>query len=197
MFHITETKPILGWLTLFSVLGMLFVSSGCDSTKSKSSDHPAPTALQRDDITKMDRWAVTSPMRAQADAAVVRERVLYEYHFVDGTARLTPLGRRDSATLARHFQGEVWVLNVRQGGADDELYASRIRTVKSLMKPLGVTEGDLVIVDGPAGGDGLAGVDARRIRKETEEGAGSLQSGNSFDGGTEIVRPIDTPLEGG
>ena len=128
---------------------------------------------------------------------MVRGRVLYDYHFVDGMAHMTAVGRRDAEILARHFRGETWVLSVRQGDASKELYAARIEMVRSLMAPLGVTETGLAIVDAAPGGEGLAAADARRIRKESEEGAGSLESGNTFDGGTTIVRPIDTPLEGG
>ena len=71
MFPLSETKQILGVLTV-----ALAATCGCESGKSKESAKRTPTALQRDDITQMDRWAVTSPMRAQADAAIVRELTL-------------------------------------------------------------------------------------------------------------------------
>ena len=192
-----EATLILKWTTLLGVTGLLLASPGCNSANSKGSDDRKPTALQRDDITTIDRWAVESPQRASMEAAIVRERILYDYHFVDGTARLTPLGRRDAEILARHFRGETWTLSIRQGNVDDGLYASRIKTVRSLMTPLGVTGKELVVVDSHAGGDGIASADARRIRRQSEQGAGSLKSGNDFNGGTEVVRPIDTPLEGG
>jgi hypothetical protein len=175
------------------ILPLLMSGAGCDSSGS-SKDTGKPTPIHRDQITQLDRWAVESPGRASASAAVVRQCTLFEYHFNDGQETLTPIGRRDASLLARHFRGEDWVLSVRQGGADDALYHARVMRVEQLIDSIAGDGGAVTIVDAEPGGAGLASDDARRIRRDSLKGANSLRGSR---GGEELVQPIDTPLEGG
>ena len=177
---------------------LLVGMAGCDSHKKAAKPKSASdTALQRDQLSKIDAWAVEAPMVDAVELGVIRQRILYDYHFVEGSERLTPVGRRDARILARHFKGANWVLNVKQGSADDQLYKSRIEAIVVMMAAQGISSDQLAIVDGYPGGQGAASADARRIRAESIEGAGSLGSGDLYNGGETVVRPIDTPLEGG
>ena len=175
-----------------------FVIAGCESsaTKDKKSP-PSDTALQRDQLSKIDAWAVEVPIQTSVENAVIRQRVLYDYHFVEGDVRFTPIGRRDARILARHYKGAKWELNLKQGRASDELYQRRMNAVAMMMKSNGVALADLTIVDGVPGGQGVPSADARRIRADSIKGVGSLDTGGGYDGGSTVVRPIDTPLEGG
>ena len=72
-----------------------------------------------------------------------------------------------------------------------------MNAVVMMMKSNGVALVDLTIVDGMPGGQGVPSADARRIRADSIKGVGSLDNGGGYDGGSTVVRPIDTPLEGG
>ena len=165
---------------------------GCESS-ARSRDNEGTTRIQRDQMTQLDRWAVESPGRSSVEAAVIRQATLFEYHFNTGLSTLTPIGRRDALILARHFRGEDWVLSVRQGAADDLLYRDRVLQVESLVEGVSGGAGVVTIVDGLPGGGGLASDEARRIRRDSMEGAGSLQSGAGRAAAG--VGALDTPLE--
>ena len=185
-YNFVKTSLLMLPLCAFAVVG-------CES-HSKTKDSPQPTLMQHDQIGQLDRWAVESPSRASVDSAIIRQSTLYDYHFVDGMASLTPVGRRDVVVLARHFRGDDWLLRMRQGSAGDDLYQDRMDTVRELLERYSAESG-VTIVDALPGGAGLASEDARRIRKEAimrdqaEQSTGG--SGNGSD------RPMDTPLEGG
>ena len=182
---------------LIMSIAMLAVSGCSGASKHKKEKGASDIALQRDQISKINSWAVEVPMQTSIENAIIRQRVLYDYHFVDGAVRLTPVGRRDARILARHYKGTKWELNLKQGRISDELYQRRLSAIAIMMKANGVVLSDLTIVDGVPGGQGMPSTDARRIRADSIKGVGSLSNGDGYDGGTTVVRPIDTPLEGG
>ena len=185
---------------LWSMLALpvVLVVTGCDGDrKNRSGEGASPTALQRDELNRIDRWAVEAPIAHSVDNAVITQRILYDYHFEAGGSRLTPVGRRDALTMARHYRGTDWELSVRPGSAGPELYAARVKVVRELMQRQGVGGDELVIIDGTPGGAGLPASDARRIRAESLKGAGSLGSGDPYSNDGRMVQPLDTPLEGG
>jgi hypothetical protein len=144
-------------------------------------------------LSQIDRWTVTVPNDQAVEAAVVTQRVLYDYHFVNGTDRLTQTGIRDLDILASHFNGLEWKLNIKRGDADGVLYEKRIEAVKIVLSSSGLDLDSVVISDGLPGGSGLSSEDARRIRKDSQEGAGALESSSS-----DSARPVfDTPVQGG
>ena len=148
-------------------------------------------------MSRLDRWSVESPAQSSAEAAVIRQCVLYEYHFEQGSPRLTPLGRRDLGILARHFRGTDWVLSVRQGDAVLALYNARVKAVKDQLEPYGVSAEQITIVDALPGGVGLAADDARRIRKESIEGAESLHVGDGMEDTEVFSNPGGSSQKGG
>ena len=177
-----------------SVCAALFLSvllqQGCQSGSKRTA---APTVVQHDMLSQIDRWTVTVPNDQAVEAAVVTQRVLYDYHFVEGTDRLTQNGIRDLGILVRHFNGLEWQLNIKRGDVDAVLYEKRVDAVEFVLSSSGLDLALVVISDGLPGGNGLSSEDARRIRKDSLEGAGALESGSS-----ETARPVfDTPIEGG
>lgn len=165
------------------------LSQGCHSKAHKDA---APTVLQHDMLTQIDRWAVTVPNDQAVESAVITQRVLYDYHFSTGTDRLTKTGHRDLEILIRHYRGQDWQLNMKPGNAAPDLYRNRIKVVESVLLSRGVSLDTVAIIDGLPGGSGLSSENARRIRQDSLDGAGSLEEPR------QSIRSVsDTPLEGG
>lgn len=165
------------------------LAQGCQEKAQKKT---APTVLQHDMLTQIDRWAVTVPNDQAVEGAVITQRVLYDYHFATGTDRLTKTGHRDLEILIRHYRGQNWQLNMKPGNASPDLYKSRIKVVESFLLSSGMSPDTVAIVDGLPGGTGLSSDNARRIRQDSLDGAGALEEGQ------QSIRSVsDTPLEGG
>ena len=181
-------------LAIASCAVLLAFGTACSSGKNASGDSRKPTAIQRDQISEINRWTVEAPAQASVDAGVIRQRTLYDYHFVAGTSRLTQLGSRDLSILARHYRESDWILSVRQGDVDDALYTARVTSVTTFLEPLGVDATEVTIVDALPGGDGLHSRDARRIRKDSLKSANAL---HGPDSDSDTIRPVqDSTLEG-
>lgn len=174
---------------LILAAGGLMLTAGCASPKSPGSADRAPRPIEPAQMTQFDRWTVRSAGREQVDAAIVRQSTLFEYHFDNGRATLTPIGRRDLIVLARHHGTDPWVLSIRQGLASDDLYERRVGAVGEVLAEQGVPDGAVTVIDAPPGGRGQASQDALRIRRE------GLEAETSGSGGRESVTPLDTTLE--
>ena len=162
------------------------------SCQGKAKKETAPTVLQHDMLTQIDRWAVTVPNDQAVEGAVITQRVLYDYHFSTGTDRLTKTGRRDLEILIRHYRGQGWQLNMKPGNASPDLYKNRIKVVESVLLSSGMSLDTVSIIDGLPGGTGVSSDNARRIRQDSLDGAGTLEQGQ------QSIRSVsDTPLEGG
>ncbi len=165
------------------------LSQGCQG---KAQKETAPTVLQHDMLTQIDRWAVTVPNDQAVEGAVITQRVLYDYHFSTGTDRLTKTGHRDLEILIRHYRGQDWQLNMKPGNAGPDLYKNRIKVVESVLLSSGMSLEMVSIIDGLPGGTGVSSDNARRIRQDSLDGAGTLEQGQ------QSIRSVsDTPLEGG
>ncbi|MEC8558542.1 MAG: hypothetical protein VXY94_00540, partial [Planctomycetota bacterium] len=96
-----QSRLLASMLALPLVIGF----AGCDGDRKNRSGQPASaTALQRDELNRIDRWAVEAPLAHSVDNAVITQRILYDYHFEAGGSRLTVVGRRDALTMARHYR---------------------------------------------------------------------------------------------
>ena len=164
-------------LACFVVPVVLLSLVGCNSSKKKDDAKKAPSdvALQRDQLSKIDAWAVEVPLQTSVENAVIRQRVLYDYHFVDGVVRLTPVGRRDARILAKHYKGTQWELNLKQGRASDQLYQQRLNAIVIMMKANGVALTDLTIRSG------ICHSDMKNQRKPTQTHQNWLLEGNLAD----------------
>jgi hypothetical protein len=90
----------------------------------------------------------------QVENAIITQHTLYPYHFVTDGAGLNDLGQRDLMVLARHYQEQPGVLNVRQGETSAALYGARVAQVQSRLKEAGVDVSRMTISDGMPGGPG-------------------------------------------
>jgi hypothetical protein len=151
---------------MLAATGML---AGCNSTK------PQPIA-EWDDNARRDtnEWLMRTYFSTQVDNAVIRHRTIYEHHFVEGSAALTPRGDRDIAILARYYnRHDGGTLLLPRGDADDALYGRRLAVVESRLRS--------------------AGVDLSRV--SIEDGLWAGQTAPSIRAGADYARPSsDTPF---
>ena len=122
-------------------------------------------------------WVGDHMRNAAIEQAVLTERALYPHHFEAYSDGLSQLGRRDLGILSDHLAENPGQLAVKRGSASNELYASRIVTVKSVLKAAGLTEEQIRVSDGSPGGDGVSSDRLIEIFAEEElvlEGASLL-----------------------
>lgn len=113
-----------------------------------------------------DREFVREPFSDQARQGVIRQRTLYEIHFVTDSSRLSALGRRDVAILADALHATGGRISVRRGTASDALHAERIAEVRRTLIAAGVDASRVMIDDRFPGGTGTTTEDALLIRAD-------------------------------
>ena len=133
----------------------LAVLAGCSTGKSHSS---------RVEASRIDSGTLSTAYTEEAsENAVLRQRTIYPYHFVNGTPRLNDLGRREMSILARHYRFQPGAINVVSGDIHQDLYNARIEAVRAVLIDVGVEESLITIVDNPPGGDGMLSVEIMKI----------------------------------
>lgn len=113
--------------------------------------------------------------------AVITQRTVYPYHFVNNSATLNTLGQRDMAVLANHFAQNPGELTVRRGEAAGELYQQRLETVMARLAEGGVDRGRIRVGDGMPGGDGMSTSEIIGVLERSRE---PLSNANVSDYGT-------------
>lgn len=129
---------------------------------------------QPDDMTTLsdsmqrsaDRDFTREPFKDQARQGVVRQRALFEAHFIPDSDRLSALGRRDVAVLADAMRTTGGGISVRCSSASPELLAARVTTVRNSLIAAGIAPSRLVINDQMPGGTGTTTEDALMIRAD-------------------------------
>jgi hypothetical protein len=124
--------------------------------------------------------------------ALITQHTLYPYHFEQGGAELTDLGRQDLAVLVEHAQRQSGRLNVKQGGISEELYAARLDAVKRALTAGGLDSGRITLVDALPGGDGMPSTTVNQLiqgRNSPSEplyysDTGAASSGTTISGGS-------------
>ena len=137
--HVTWTAALL-----------LITLAGCQTDQE-------PVMTDQDRIDG-NRWMVSGYMHDQTQAGIVRQKTLFPYHFESGAAGLNALGQRDLGILGKHILQQPapsrHQLNIRRGGADDELYLARVATVTEALAAAGVAAEQVDLSDDHAGGNG-------------------------------------------
>lgn len=110
-----------------------------------------------------DRMHAAAPFDEQARQGVLRERALHESHFEPGTARLTARGMHVVAILASDMAQAGGRLSVDRGGADAELHAARIESVRTALSGAGIAPDRVLIDETGPGGQGVASSEALRV----------------------------------
>jgi hypothetical protein len=126
-------------------------------------------------------WAMESIIAAEVNRAIIRQSALFPYHFINGSAELNPLGRRDLNVLTDHFQNAPSLrmprqLRIRQGVAGDELYMDRIEVVLESLMDAGILREDIRVTQNINGGDGMTSDRLVNVILESEaEGTDTIQ----------------------
>ncbi len=128
------------------------VTVGCESLRGGFGDH-GPTNVRM----------IESLRQTSISSAIIVQRTLYPYHFVSGTTALNELGRHDLAVLGEHLRQHPGAVNVRRGGASNELYASRVAAVRRALIRAGVDGATLPIRNTHAGGTGISSEEMRGV----------------------------------
>lgn len=123
------------------LIGMILLPAGC-------SDWHKP------EIARNDRRLVASLTDEQAVMAVQRQRTVYPYHFIAGTAELNDLGRRDLMILADFERDHPGVVHVCRDREAPGLYAARLKSIREFLSGEGVPVGRVMFDDAWPGGDG-------------------------------------------
>lgn len=113
-----------------------------------------------------DRQFARQPFEDQLRAGVVRQRTIFDYQFVPGSASLTTLGSRDLGYLADAMQVDGGTIAVRRGQADERLYLARLDSVRRALSLRGIGKDRVVLGDGFAGGAGIESGEALIIREQ-------------------------------
>lgn len=116
-----------------------------------------------------DQEFVREPFADQARRGVIRQRALFDAHFVPDSDRLSPLGRRDVSILADALRESGGRISVRRGATSERLYAARVAQVKLAFVGLGIDASRIAIDDSLPGGAGSTTEDALLIRAEIRE----------------------------
>ncbi|OHB68152.1 MAG: hypothetical protein A2Y77_12450 [Planctomycetes bacterium RBG_13_62_9] len=158
-----------GTLMLCLIAGLLF---GCQEDR-VTAERPQ----------NLDAELVRTLNTVGVESAIVSQRTLYPYHFVQDSDELNTLGRRDLMVLARHFKDRAGAMNVRRDDTSVELYEARVARVLAILKEAGVDADRLALSDGMPGGDGMASERVIVILSETAADSGAempmLQSGGT------------------
>ena len=124
---------------------------GCSGPRGSSTYE---TALAADDAQQLAETRFREePFADQVRQGVLRQRALFDHHFVPETARLTRLGERDLAILAE---------GLRENGG--RIALPRVATVSAALVARGIAPEQISAEARPASGPGVASTDALAIR---------------------------------
>ncbi|MHC4743967.1 MAG: hypothetical protein ACYS8Z_18775 [Planctomycetota bacterium] len=134
--------------TITAIVVSCVLMVGCG----ENAKEPKPFEI---DKGKVNQGLVNSFNDMAMQNAIISQHTLYPYHFVNNGTELNELGKRDLSVLAWHFRENPGGLNVRRGGASEELYNGRIEKVGALLSDEGVDPERIGITDGLPGGPGM------------------------------------------
>ncbi|USN98239.1 MAG: hypothetical protein H6810_08610 [Phycisphaeraceae bacterium] len=112
---------------------------------------PQEVSREWDDDARGDTnaWLMRTYFDTQTTNGITSQHTIYPHHFVDGTAELTVIGRRDIAALAEHYTryggGELVMPN---GGVSTELYQARVDAVRDCLRSDGADPTLVAFSDG-------------------------------------------------
>ena len=106
------------------------------------------------------------PFKDQARQGVIRQRALFDAHFIPDSDQLSALGRRDVAVLADAMRSTGGGIAVRCGSVSPELFAARVATVRRTLIAAGIDPQRVIISSDMPKGPGTTTEDALMIRAD-------------------------------
>ncbi len=119
-------------------------------------------------------------IRAAFDAsvrqAVVTERTVYPYHFVDQAAELNMLGLSHVQRLATALRATPGTVNLPRGDVSVALYEQRVESLREALRHFDVDADAVEVIDDFPGGRGMpaarvrSGIEAQRDERYRQRG---------------------------
>lgn len=133
-----------------AVIGLICVLflGGCQ--EERMSD---PNAI---DKSQVNRAILESYSDLAIQNAIITQSTLYSYHFVNNSAQLNTLGKRDLGVLIQHFVNNPGQLSIQQGNVSNELYQQRQKMVYDALLAGGIPKSQIVITQDMPGGSGMS-----------------------------------------
>jgi hypothetical protein len=160
-------KSRKAWMAA-SLLCIVFIAACAPQEKMSMTD-----GINKNKVNKAT-LAIYSDMAIQN--AVITQHTLYPYHFINNSADLNPIGRRDLSILIEHYKQNPGTLIVRRDPINRQLNQSRTQLVHEKLLQAGIAQDTIKITDGMPGGDGMPSSSVIEILKE---GSSGLQPGLS------------------
>lgn len=143
--------------TIMIAVGLVFgiLLAGCCAVNEERAEstlriEPAPI-----DHSIVNRLVRESYSDLAIQNAIITQHSLYPYHFINNSAELNALGKRDLAILAGHFLEHPGQICLRQGHVDRQLYQARSKTVRENLLQAGIAKSKINITGGHPGGQGM------------------------------------------
>lgn len=140
----------------------LAMITACSSTE----DPRSSATISDSEQHSADRDFVREPFKDQARQGVIRQRALFEAHFIPDSDRLSALGRRDVAVLADAMRSTGGGISVRCSSISPELFAARVATVRRTLIAAGIDPARVMISSDMPKGPGTTTEDALMIRAD-------------------------------
>lgn len=121
---------------------LVFLGAGCQNPtpRTEKTDQPFNEAL------------ISHYNDAAVDNAIVQQRTIYPYCFVNNSAQLNDLGEYHVGVLTDHFRSNPGTLSLWKGDTPDELYSERRDAVMTLLDEAGVELNAMTVTDSMPGG---------------------------------------------
>jgi hypothetical protein len=141
--------------TIISICLLLVLLAGCTEDVQKSQD-----------THSLNSRLIESYGNTSIDNAIISQHTLFSYHFVNNSAELNELGRKDLDVLIKHFKENPGELNIRQGEASNRIYQARVDLVLKKMQEAGVDRSKITVSDGMPGGSGMPSEEVLSVLKD-------------------------------
>jgi len=140
--------------TIISVCLPLILLAGCTEDMQTSQD-----------THSLNSGLIESYGNISINNAIVSQRTLFPYHFVNNSAELNELGKNGLDVLIKHFVKNPGELNIRQGEVSNRIYQARVNLVLEKMQEAGIDRNKITISDGMPGGSGMSSEEVSVILK--------------------------------
>ncbi len=137
-----------------------------------------PTPRTKDVGQPVNRALVSHYNDAAVENAIVSQATVYPYFFVKDSAELNELGAYHLDVLAEHYREHPGTLHVWADDTDSQLYAERMKVVRSTLQESGVEMAAMKIDDGLPEGRGATTDEALKAASDdkSKSGTGSMGS---------------------
>lgn len=164
--HASHHRCLARWSVVTATLALACLPVVTCASCSAPKEPRSSTTLSDSDQRSADRDFVREPFKDQARQGVIRQRALFDAHFIPDSDQLSALGRRDVAVLADAMRSTGGGIAVRCGSVSPELFAARVATVRRTLIAAGIDPQRVIISSDMPKGPGTTTEDALMIRAD-------------------------------